>query len=209
MARYWSFAMKTFALATLEQILNKLLQLDPEIGRLFAPLDSKTIAITLEGLNLTIYCYFSDDKICLMRDCYTAPDAKISGTPIALLAAKQDTQAAAAQGKITIDGDDETIQAFHRLIQELQIDWEEVLSKVLGDTMATTLSRFARKLKQTGNGSAKAFAMNVSEYLQYEINILPPKQEIDDFCNDVDKLRNDAERLCACWRQVQFTKGDA
>jgi ubiquinone biosynthesis accessory factor UbiJ len=195
--------MKTFALATMEQIVNKYLQLDPEIGRWLAPLDMKTIAIMLDGLNLTVYCHVGDERLYFMSDCYTAPDATLRGTPLALLAAKQDPHAAAAQGKITVDGDSETIQAFNQLFQQLHIDWEAVIAGVCGDTVATGLSRIARKVKQTSHAAATDMATHVGEYLQHELNVLPPQQEITDFCNDVDKLRHDAERLIAHFEQTQ------
>lgn len=198
--------MKTFVFASLEQILNKLLKLDPESGRLLAPLDRKTIAITLEGLKLTIYCYLGDEKVSLMTDCYVEPHVHIKGTPIALLAAKYDPLGASAQGKISITGEDDAIQAFNQLIQHFRIDWEDLLSKVCGDTVAVNLSRFVNKVSQVTQTSAKAFATHMGEYLQHELNVLPPKQEINDFCNDVDKLRNDAERLFIRWQCLCSTK---
>jgi ubiquinone biosynthesis protein UbiJ len=37
--------------------------------------------------------------------------------------------------------------------------------------------------------------MDISEYLRYEKNILPDKDEVEEYIAAVDVLRNDAERL--------------
>lgn len=195
--------MKTFALGIVEQMLNRYLQLDPEIGRWIAPLDMKTIAITLDGLSLTVYCYFGDERVYLMADCYTDADATIRGTPLALLGAKKDPQAAAAQGKITLEGDSDTIQAFHQLFQQLHIDWEGVLSRLCGDNVAASVGRVVRKAKRVGCASVDDMTSHLGEYLQHELNVLPPAQEITDFCNDVDDMRDHAERVMMRFAQQQ------
>ena len=41
---------------------------------------------------------------------------------------------------------------------------------------------------------------NVTEYLQEEANVFPPKEEVEDFFSDIDELALAADRLEAKFR---------
>lgn len=97
--------------------------------------------------------------------------------------------------KIHIHGDMALAEAFHRALKEIDFDWEEKLSYVLGDTLAFQLSEVTKSTLDWGKTFAKHRAEDLTEYLQYEKQCLPSKAEVNDFCQDVDILRNDVERL--------------
>ncbi|MFO1258242.1 MAG: SCP2 sterol-binding domain-containing protein [Gammaproteobacteria bacterium] len=97
--------------------------------------------------------------------------------------------------KIHIHGDMALAEAFHGALKEIDFDWEEKLSYVLGDTLAFQLSEVAQSTRDWAKTFVKHRAQDLTEYLQYEKQCLPSQAEVSDFCKEVDILRNDVERL--------------
>jgi ubiquinone biosynthesis accessory factor UbiJ len=48
--------------------------------------------------------------------------------------------------------------------------------------------------------------LNMTEFLQEELRVVPSKNELDDFFNDVDELRLSVERLQAHINQLMTSK---
>jgi ubiquinone biosynthesis protein UbiJ len=66
---------------------------------------------------------------------------------------------------------------------------------LIGDVAARQVAGFARGLLDWGRKAGDSLATNVSEYLQEEGRDLPTRTETEEFLADVDRLRDDAERL--------------
>ena len=101
--------------------------------------------------------------------------------------------AADAYGRVK--GDVGVAQKFQQLLHELEIDWEELASHWTGDTAARQLGRLARAMRHYLAEVRQSTRLNISEYLLYEKEIVPEKEEIDDFIREIATLRNDSERL--------------
>ena len=89
----------------------------------------------------------------------------------------------------------EVAQAFERLLKQIDIDWEEMLSRYTGDAIAYQVGNLVRGLKNWGQQSTNAFADDLRDYLQIEAQYLPLPDEVEAFNNAVDDLRAAAERL--------------
>ena len=77
----------------------------------------------------------------------------------------------------------------------MQIDWEEHLSRFIGDMAAHQLSNTARELYKWMQRSTGSFNMNVGEYLQEESQLVVGKAELDRFSQNVDELRSAVDRI--------------
>jgi ubiquinone biosynthesis protein UbiJ len=67
----------------------------------------------------------------------------------------------------------------------------------VGDVAAYRLGSLARGFFSAGHRAATTFGRNVSEYLQEESRDVPPRFELDEFAQGVDRLRDDVERAAA------------
>ncbi|MCB1826964.1 MAG: SCP2 sterol-binding domain-containing protein, partial [Coxiellaceae bacterium] len=107
---------------------------------------------------------------------------------------------------ITISGDTKTGEVMRDVLKNLDIDWEEQLSKIVGDSLAHPIMHHAKKAIAFGKRSLESLTGNVSEYLHYESKQLPPAAAVEHFIEDVSKLRDDVDRLEARVQRLKTRK---
>ena len=98
-------------------------------------------------------------------------------------------------GTLAIDGDVELGQRFQGILEGITIDWEEQLSRVVGDVAAHSIGNLVRDARAWHRHTLNTLAQDLTEYLQEERRDLPPRHRIDDFLREVDELRADCDRL--------------
>lgn len=191
-------------LAALESAVNRCLRLDPATHRRVAQLSGKIIALELRGLNVTFYMLPHAGGIDLLGDYAGTPDTVISGAPFSLLRLGfgEDERRLLFEGAVEVRGDMELGQRFERILRGLDIDWEEQLSRILGDVAAHQLGVMWRGARGWGIQGSNNLRRDVRDYLQEETHYLPRPEEVDAFTAAVDVLRADADRLAARVRRV-------
>ncbi len=191
-------------LTTLETALNYYLRLDPETLERLGRLQGKVIAIELRGLDLTFYALPGRCGLRLHPQWEDEVDTTISGTPLAMSRlGLGDSSQALFSGDVTISGDVETGQRFKQILDGIEIDWEEQLSRFTGDIIAHRTGDLVRDGLEWGHRVLESLQQDIGEYLQEESRILPSRVEVATFMDEVDRLRDDTERLEARVRRLQ------
>ena len=194
----------SLVLAGLEMALNRYLSLDADTLARLAALSGKVIAVELRGLGVTLIMVPHAGGIQLLGDYRGTPDTVISGTPISLARTGYGKDRGALfAGEVEIRGDVTVGQRFEAVLREIDIDWEEQLSRLVGDVAAHQVGRLVRDTVAWGAKSADSLGRDVSEYLQEESRQVPQRDEVDAFLAAVDGLRNDVERLEARVKRLQ------
>ena len=193
-------------LVPLESLLRRQLKDNSEARRALRQLHGETLALKIEGVGLDIYFRATDDGLKLHTDFEDEPAAIISGTPLALasLAGGQADAAAVRRTGVTIHGDTAVAQSFQRLFELIKPDWEEELSRLVGDTVAHRVGDAARQLLGWGKDVGTRMTEDFAEFFTEESRDLPAKAETEAFYDDVDRLRDDVDRAEA--RLKQFEK---
>lgn len=181
--------------AGLEAALDQVLRLDPDIRPRLAALEGKVIAIEPEGLGLTLYLLPGVTGIQVVDQCAGEPTVRVRGTPLAL--ARQWRGRGTSGGDTIIEGDAAVGREFQTVLTHLDIDWEEQLSRLLGDAVAHQAGRFWRGFRSWGQQAGDILRRDGGEYLQRELRALPPRPAVEQFLSAVDALREDADRLAA------------
>lgn len=121
------------------------------------------------------------------------PDATVALSPTTALRllAKDET----AQALVELDGDTELATALARTLRCLTWEYEEDLSKVIGDVPAHQLAAMGRKTVQEIRRQTWNLAEMLSEYWQEEQPLLSKKRYVMQFIAEVDELRDGTERL--------------
>lgn len=193
----------------LEAAFNTWLKLDQQthgnaLEKLQA-LQGKLICLHISNPDLKLYFLPTADSVRVTADYAAAPDVTIHGSALALmrLSSADDTgKAMLAQG-IKIDGDMGLGNRFSQILREIDVDWEELLSRAVGDVIAHQMGQLARTTKGWLDGSAHAMRLNTQEYLQEEARLVPADAELRQYLDAVDTLRMDADRLEARLKRLE------
>lgn len=184
-------------LKSIENQINRLIDLDEEGKKNLGRLSGKTIEIDILNTDLRIYLQPSAEKLHFLENIDKKPDVTIRGTPgdliIYLLNSRESSTAIAANIEVT--GDVGLAQSFQTAMKNLDIDWEEQLSHWFGDTLAHKMGRFLRGTVEYTHYSMNKLQLDISEYLRYEKDVTVNRIELEEFTRGVDMLRNDIERL--------------
>ncbi|NVJ59004.1 MAG: SCP2 sterol-binding domain-containing protein [Gammaproteobacteria bacterium] len=206
--------MKTFNLlssSALEAAINKVCRLDPELESKIEPLINKVIAIELTDWKLSYFFYFealADDAtqaITIQSESSDKPNVKLSGSSFAFfnMASQERGGDSIFKGEVIFEGEVSTAQAFQNFWLNLELDWEEELSKYTGDVVAHQLNTFAKTAQSKLAQFWQTSKLNASEYVKEELRLTPAPEEAETFYDAVDELRSDVNRLAAKLEQIK------
>jgi ubiquinone biosynthesis protein UbiJ len=190
----------------LEVLVNRLLSMDEEGRAALCGLAGSTMSVVLDDTRYRLFLRITDEGLELHDDPEPEADVTIRGTPAAFLGFVRGEKAAAG-GSIDISGDVALAQEFQAVLKNLELDWEESLSGLIGDTLARKAGNLIRGTARFMAQTRRTLEADISEYLRYETEVLPDRAEIDEFNSAVDTLRNDVERLKIRIARLQQVRG--
>jgi ubiquinone biosynthesis protein UbiJ len=187
------------ALAGLEAALNRYIALDPEGAARLTPLHGRLIAIELAGFGTRIHLIPGPDGLQVFGAYEGEPDCLLRGSPLGLarmgLAERKEDQLFG--GEVQVEGDTRLAQEFGAFLGGLDVDWEEQLSRLVGDPIAHQVGSGLRAVADWGRNASATLTQDLKEYLQEEGRLVPTAYEVQGFLDRVDTLRDDVERLAA------------
>jgi ubiquinone biosynthesis protein UbiJ len=197
--------MKSFFLKQLEKALKRYLALDPESSKRLLALQGKTVTLALKAPSLCFQLSFQENTVYLRADDFLPAELTIRGTPLNLLslALSRDKKQHFFSETVVIEGDAELGQQIVDLFDQLDIDWEEYLSHLMGDLPAHQLGRFTKRFFAWGKEAEASLMQNLNEYVHEEKLWFPPAEALENFFRDIDELRLDVDRLEAKVRLLQ------
>ncbi|MGQ0658817.1 MAG: ubiquinone biosynthesis accessory factor UbiJ [Chromatiales bacterium] len=184
--------------------LARLLEFDPATRAALAALEERVIAIEVAGVERTFYLLVGARGLLLRLEHVGEVHVRARGTPssfLTLLSHRLRQQPVPA-GTIEILGDLRTAQELQDIFSRLDIDWEEMLSRLFGDIAAHKSANAARALWSWLRSTQVSMEMNISEYAQYETEILPDRDQVERYHREIDALRAHADRLAERLRRL-------
>nr|WP_086939264.1 SCP2 domain-containing protein [Thaumasiovibrio occultus] len=187
---------KILLCASVETGLNALLTDDNR--QQLRRLRGKALQVEVRELQLTLTFMFSQ-QIDVLGEYEGEADCRLS-LSVSVLPQLQDQSQLTRlikEDKLDLQGDIHIAQRFSELLQQMKPDWEECLSRYTGDIVAhTVVSGGQRQLDGVKRWLAER-ERDVAEVITEEWRIAPGPLEVAHFCDQVDDLRSDAERLLA------------
>ncbi len=183
--------------AAMQSAVNQFLELDQNAKSQLQSLAGKVLAIEFSDLLLKLYFIPTHNELQIFSQYDGKVDTCLRGTSVRLLAMGGSARPGDSlfKGSVSIEGDIDLGQRFQDILRNVDIDWEERLSYVVGDVAAHKLGNVARDVISWGRQAALSLQDNIGEYLKFESNTVPARFEIEQFQLDVDTLRDDVERL--------------
>lgn len=184
------------ALPVISRILNQYLKLDTEMQSQLKKYHGNVIRFTVSSIDWTFFIEINNEKLILKSKHEGPIDAALKATIMDLAKNALDDKAGISES-MELSGDTAMLQAITRIFKNVEIDWEELVSKCTGDSIAHGIGNIARDVKSFHENLFDTKKLNVKEYLQEEINLLTHPYAVEDFCKDVDEFRDQVERLSA------------
>ena len=196
---------KKYSLTVLQKAINHALALDESMPVKIQALNGKVLEIIISPLNVNFFMSFTQTELQLLADYDGHADAIIHSSPLGLIRLSllpASKMRSLFNDKIRISGDIELGQQVKKLFDEIDIDWEGHLAQFTGDVVAYQVGSLFRQGLAFRRQVKASVRHDVTEYLQEELRVFPPREEINDFFNDVDELSLSVERLAAHVNQL-------
>ena len=152
------------------------------------------------GKHVKVGIALGDLFLCVTDDGYletaasdALPDLVVTLTPMATAKFLADREAGWREARI--EGDAEFASAISFVMSNLRWDYEEDLSRVVGDVAAHRIAHGARVLSAWPAEAADSFGRAAAEYLSEERRALATPLSVEIFTEEVDEVRDAVERL--------------
>lgn len=196
-----------------ESLANRVIAADPNLSERVSRLAGKTLLVEVSTPRLGIVVRFYPASISLAahqpdstdQDSQALqPDGTITGSATTLLGLlKRSAAKPLVNPGLKISGDVEFVQAVYDLFLDLEVDWQEPLSRFVGDVPVHALERFIQELSGFARQTSSSIVRNVDEYLHEEAQLVPPLNRVQAFDQDLDALRLRIDRIDARLAQLQ------
>ncbi|GAB2498935.1 ubiquinone biosynthesis accessory factor UbiJ [Arenimonas alkanexedens] len=201
-------ALKPLAGRALELALNRWVALDPDTAESLTRLGGRRIGLALEAppVALDIRVHEGQLQVGPPTD---EPDLGIRATLSGVLSQLPFLRASGAPpvGKVRINGDAELARTLQHLAQRFDPDFDKPFADLLGPVIGPQVARVLREALRAGGEFARGFSRDAVDYLTEESRDLVGKAELSAFHDDVDDLRDRAERLLARFARLDAGQG--
>jgi ubiquinone biosynthesis protein UbiJ len=182
----------------LQGALARVVALDPETREALSRLGGRRIGVHLQGAELAFDIAVQQGVLRIeppVQDGAKA-DLRVAATPFSLLALAMPREGdALPPGKVEIAGDAELARRLERLAREFAPDMEAAFARTFGEVAGVAIARALREATRRMRAGARHAAADTADWLRDEARLAVPRGELDDFLDDVDRLRECAERL--------------
>ncbi len=171
--------------------LNHVLRQNAWAAVRLQPYAGKTVCLNLPPISGTVTLVDGGEFVPAIEN--TLPDATITLMPTAAL--RRLTGQPLQTDDYRLAGDIDLATNVGKVLQQLEWEYEEDLSHLIGDIPAQQLVSFGRQAAREGRRQIESLAGMFAEYWLDEQPLIAKKRHLEQFATEVDALRNDVERL--------------
>lgn len=185
-------------------ILNRYLEQDSERAISLRQIKDKVIRVVVREINLDIKLKVNDssfEEIQLddVADVEISVSLKI--LPDFLMGVDQDKLI--KNGSIEIKGDTHVASVMQNTLKEIEVDWEEIISKYTSDSVAHQIGKGARAFHSFADRLRDNMRQDMRDFLQDNIQVSATQEEVDQFIKEVDATRAQTDRIEARINKLQ------
>ena len=173
------------------RILQHIITQNSWANAMLQPFAGKSAQFNISLINTTLVI-LENGSLAIAGEINT-PDAVVNIPPSLLLRliAKDES----AKLKINIEGDTHLASELAKVLSSMRWDYEDDLSKLIGDVPANKMGEFSRQTTKTIKDTTTNLAEMLSEYWQEEAPLIAKKRPVEEFNASVDSLRADVARF--------------
>jgi ubiquinone biosynthesis protein UbiJ len=190
--------------SALEFAINRAVALDAGTRERIAKLDGRRIGVELKPLELALAITVDRDRLRVGPHWERDRDLNLRASPASLLAfaMRGSDDSVLPPGKVDISGDAELARQFEKIMRDFRPDFEEAFAQTFGDVIGVPIAKLVGSAFAWTRDSAKSFALDAAEFVRDESRDAVAAPEAETFYDDVDDLRERADRLDARIRRL-------
>lgn len=171
--------------------LNHLLRQNPWAADKLRPYAGKTLRLHLPPLSTDVTLIDSGLFVPAIENAEIDASIRLSPFSALLFLAHREVDPASVQ----LEGDTDLAGAVGKILQQLEWEYEDDLSHLIGDIPAHELVGLGRRIVDQGTRQLQALGEMLVDYWQEEQPLIAKQRHLDAFSSDVDRLRDDIARL--------------
>ncbi|MGK9066181.1 ubiquinone biosynthesis accessory factor UbiJ [Stutzerimonas chloritidismutans] len=189
--------LRTALLAAAERGINRALRLDPSAMPRLARLSGRIIEIDCSAPAWKLFILPDGEGLRLAADWGSEADCRLRApaTSLMRLATSRNKTAILHGPNVEIDGDSGLLMALAEILQDLELDWEYEVSRLLGPVATQLLGAGVRGQAQWLRDSADSLRQDLADYLNEESRTLVGTAEAETRFAELDHLKLDLDRL--------------
>ncbi|MCF2859697.1 SCP2 sterol-binding domain-containing protein [Pseudoalteromonas sp. SMS1] len=169
--------------AVTEQIVNRLITLEPSLRQDLRDAEHRVLAVTLTDLNLSCALHYNGDHCFVYGNYLDSADCHITTALDTVSELKDPSQLTRLirANKLDLQGDIHLAQAYSKAFSNLKIDWAEHVSRYLGDAGAQHLVNTIGQGKSRAQKHCETFEDIFTQLCQDELNVTVHPLELEQF----------------------------
>ena len=184
--------------------INKLFQSEPFLKSIpdnfFNDIDGKIVKINFKDLSYNVIIKIHDNAFSLIDD-EDKFDVELIASPVILgmfIITKGSEQ---FSSKISINGDIDTANKFNQFISSSE-KLRELATHLLGENLSSTLEEKLSGASSSFQNIFQEATKDIVDLLIDDINVIPTKNDINKFLDDVDDLKSRTDQLYKEYKDV-------
>ena len=182
---------------TLIEKINALLQSD-SLKNIYSnyfkdKLHNKVVKICVDDIKLNSFIKFQDNNMELSTD-EIQQDVEISGTLSSFIFYSAVGGNDLYSSKINISGDVETANSLNNLFKETDI-LRGIIMEIIGQKASSSLFSILDPIKDKMDKSSERNKNAFSDFLKYDVSLVPTKDDINKYIDDVDEIKSRTDKL--------------
>lgn len=177
--------------------INKLFQSKVFINSIpenfFDDIDGKIVKINLKNLSYNMMIKIHDNAFQLIDD-EDKFDVELIASPITFAMFVLTKGSDQFSSKISINGDIDTANKFNQFISSSE-KLRELANHILGENISNTLEEKLSNATSSFQTLFQETSSDIVDLLVDDINVIPTKNDINKFLDDVDDLKSRADKL--------------
>ena len=192
-----------------DRAVQTALALDADTRAQLAALHGRVCCIRVTAPQVTLYLLPDETGLHVRSQYDGAVDVSLSGSvsAFARLAVQGRHSSVMTDGGVRVQGDAELGQQLQKILGQLDLDWEELMARVIGDLPARSAANLLRGVGGWVRQTAELERENLADYLREERKILATEVAMQRFEKSLSQLRAGVDR--AARRLELLRKPDA
>ena len=180
--------------ASVADVLNRNLAASLSARRVAAGMEGLCMDVGLASAEPVLRMAVQDGRLAIAKPDESPADVTLSGSLRRLVALLGGDHGSPG---LDMKGDPAVAEEFARLLKHCRPDPEEELALLAGDVFARQAGDAARAAAQWAEGGSESLRRSVRDFVQEEARLAPTRVEFDAFAEQVERMRDKAERLAA------------